>query len=87
MNAFKVGDVTATGQELKSSVGVRQCLEKLAEIDKISLQYGAIEDETVQYEAINESSDTEGNTKIDLELMVDEIEPKKTIDAAVKGGI
>lgn len=38
MNAFKVGDKTATGQELKSSVGILQCLEKLAEIDNIPLK-------------------------------------------------
>lgn len=37
INAFKIGDITATGQELKSSVGIRECLEKLAEIDKVSL--------------------------------------------------
>ncbi len=37
MNAFKVGDKTATGQVLKSSVGIRECIEKLAEVDSIEI--------------------------------------------------
>lgn len=77
MNAFKVGDVTATGQELKSSVGIRQCLEKLAEIDKISLKT----------ESTREGLEDKAEIKIDSELMVDEIEAIKTLDAAAKGGI
>lgn len=38
INAFEVGDKTATGQVLKSSIGIRQCLEKLAEIDGVKLE-------------------------------------------------
>jgi CO/xanthine dehydrogenase Mo-binding subunit len=37
LNAFKVGSVTATLQELKSSVGIKECMEKLAQIDNIQL--------------------------------------------------
>lgn len=75
MNAFKVGDVTATGQNLKSSVGIRQCLEKLAEIDKISLK------------ADKEDIETKENSEINSKLTADEIENIKIMDAAVKGGI
>ena len=52
MNAFKVGDKTATGQILKSSVGIRKCLEKLAEIDKIELD-GEITNEEIIIKDIN----------------------------------
>jgi CO/xanthine dehydrogenase Mo-binding subunit len=38
MNAFQVGDKTATGQVLKSSVGIKKCIGKLAEIDCIDLE-------------------------------------------------
>lgn len=37
MNCFEVGSVTATGQTLRSSVGLKKCIEKLAEIDEIKL--------------------------------------------------
>jgi len=37
INSFKVGSITATGQELKSSVGLKECFEKLAEIDNVNL--------------------------------------------------
>lgn len=42
INAFKVGDRTANGQELTSSVGMKECLEKLAEIDGIDLKQEGI---------------------------------------------
>ena len=38
INAFKVGDKTANGQVLHSSVGIKECIMKLAEIDGINLQ-------------------------------------------------
>ncbi|MEG1254519.1 molybdopterin cofactor-binding domain-containing protein [Clostridium sp.] len=37
MNAFQVGDKTVTGQVLKSSVGIKKCIEKIADIDGIEL--------------------------------------------------
>ncbi|MFL0267104.1 xanthine dehydrogenase family protein molybdopterin-binding subunit [Candidatus Clostridium radicumherbarum] len=37
MNAFEVGSVTASGQCLKSSVALKKCIEKVAEIDGIDL--------------------------------------------------
>lgn len=37
LNAFEVGSNTATGQCLSSSVGIKKCIEKLAEIDGIEL--------------------------------------------------
>ncbi len=37
MNAFKAYDSTATGQVLTSSVGIKKCIEKIAEIDGIEL--------------------------------------------------
>lgn len=37
LNAFKQGDKTSTGQQLVSSVGIRQCIEKIAEIDGVEL--------------------------------------------------
>lgn len=37
INSFGVGDVTATGQCLSSSVGLKKCIEKIAEIDGIEL--------------------------------------------------
>ncbi|QVK19539.1 molybdopterin-dependent oxidoreductase [Mycoplasmatota bacterium] len=37
MNAFEVGSITATGQKLTSSVGMKKCIEKIADIDKIDL--------------------------------------------------
>lgn len=37
MNSFEVGSITSTGQKLKSSVGLKKCLEKIAEIDEIKL--------------------------------------------------
>lgn len=37
INAFQVGDKTATGQVLKSSVGIKKCIEKLAGIDDVEL--------------------------------------------------
>jgi nicotinate dehydrogenase large molybdopterin subunit len=37
MNSFEVGSVTSTGQKLKSSVGLKKCIEKIAEIDEIKL--------------------------------------------------
>jgi nicotinate dehydrogenase large molybdopterin subunit len=37
MNAFKVGDKTATGQVLKSSVGLKKCIEKLADLDGVEI--------------------------------------------------
>ncbi len=37
INAFKVGDKTATGQVLKSSVGLKKCIEKLADLDGVEI--------------------------------------------------
>lgn len=37
INAFKVGSITATGQELTSSIGIKECIERLAEIDEVKL--------------------------------------------------
>jgi CO/xanthine dehydrogenase Mo-binding subunit len=37
LNAFEVGSITATGQCLSSSVGIKKCIEKIAEIDGIEL--------------------------------------------------
>jgi CO/xanthine dehydrogenase Mo-binding subunit len=37
MNSFEVGSITSTGQKLRSSVGLKKCLEKIAEIDEIKL--------------------------------------------------
>ena len=37
INSFEVGDITATGQCLSSSVGLKKCIEKIAEIDGIEL--------------------------------------------------
>lgn len=37
INAFQLGDKTATGQVLKSSVGIKKCIEKLADIDDVGL--------------------------------------------------
>ncbi len=38
LNAFEVGSITASGQELKSSVGIKPCIRKLAEHDNIELK-------------------------------------------------
>jgi nicotinate dehydrogenase large molybdopterin subunit len=38
MNCFEKGSITATGQMLKSSVGIKQCIEKIANIDTIELK-------------------------------------------------
>lgn len=38
INAFDIGSITATGQELKSSVGIKECIKKIAEIDNIILE-------------------------------------------------
>lgn len=37
MNSFEVGSVTSSGQCLNSSVGLKKCIEKIAEIDGIEL--------------------------------------------------
>lgn len=37
MNSFEVGSVTSSGQCLNSSVGLKKCIEKIAEIDGIDL--------------------------------------------------
>lgn len=37
INSFEVGSVTATGQCLTSSVGLKKCIKKIAEIDGIEL--------------------------------------------------
>lgn len=37
INSFEVGSITATGQCLTSSVGLKKCIEKIAEIDGIKL--------------------------------------------------
>jgi len=37
INSFEVGSTTATGQNLNRSVGIKQCIEKLADLDKINL--------------------------------------------------
>lgn len=37
MNSFEEGSITATGQCLKTSVGMKKCIEKIADIDKIAL--------------------------------------------------
>ncbi len=37
INAFQIGSVTATGQVLKSSVGIKKCIEKIGEVDDIDL--------------------------------------------------
>lgn len=37
LNAFKAGDQTSTGQALERSVGLKKCLEKIAEIDQVEL--------------------------------------------------
>lgn len=37
INSFEVGSITATGQCLSSSVGLKKCIEKIAEIDGIKL--------------------------------------------------
>lgn len=37
MNCFEVGSVTATGQTLDRSVGLKKCIEKIAEFDDIKL--------------------------------------------------
>lgn len=37
INSFDTGSVTATGQELSSSVGIKKCIEKIAELDGIEL--------------------------------------------------
>lgn len=37
MNSFEVGSITSTGQSLSSSVGLKKCLEKIAEIDRVEL--------------------------------------------------
>jgi CO/xanthine dehydrogenase Mo-binding subunit len=37
INSFEVGSITATGQCLSSSVGIKKCIEKMAEIDGIEL--------------------------------------------------
>lgn len=38
MNCFKKGSITATGQILESSVGIKKCIEKMAEADGITLK-------------------------------------------------
>ena len=38
INAFTVGSKTATGQVLESSVGLKKCLETLAELDGVKLE-------------------------------------------------
>jgi CO/xanthine dehydrogenase Mo-binding subunit len=37
MNSFDVGSITATGQCLTGSVGMKSCIEKIAELDNIKL--------------------------------------------------
>lgn len=37
LNSFELGNVTATGQKLTSSVGLKKCIEKIAEVDGIEL--------------------------------------------------
>ena len=37
INSFDLGSTTATGQVLKSSVGIKKCIEEIAKIDKIDL--------------------------------------------------
>lgn len=37
INSFEVGSITATGQKLTSSVGLKKCIKKIAEIDGIEL--------------------------------------------------
>lgn len=37
MNAFDIGSITATGQILKSSVGIKKCIEEMCRIDHITL--------------------------------------------------
>lgn len=37
MNSFEVGSITATGQKLTSSIGIKKCIEKIAEVDGIEL--------------------------------------------------
>jgi len=37
INALKVGDKTATGQVLKSSVGLKKCIEKIADLDGVEI--------------------------------------------------
>lgn len=37
MNSFDVGSITATGQCLTGSVGIKSCIEKIAELDSIKL--------------------------------------------------
>jgi CO/xanthine dehydrogenase Mo-binding subunit len=37
INSFEVGSITATGQCLTSSVGLKKCIEKIADIDGIKL--------------------------------------------------
>lgn len=37
INSFEVGSITATGQKLTSSVGIKKCIEKIAEVDGIEL--------------------------------------------------
>jgi nicotinate dehydrogenase large molybdopterin subunit len=38
MNSFEAGSITSTGQYLTGSVGLKKCIEKLAEIDNIKLK-------------------------------------------------
>lgn len=37
INSFEAGSVTATGQKLTRSVGVKKCIEKIAELDGVEL--------------------------------------------------
>ena len=37
INSFEAGSITATGQKLTSSVGLKKCIEKIAEVDGIEL--------------------------------------------------
>ncbi len=37
MNAFDVGSQTATGQKLKSSIGIKKCIEKIADVNQMEL--------------------------------------------------
>jgi nicotinate dehydrogenase large molybdopterin subunit len=37
INSFEVGSITSTGQRLNSSVGLKKCMEKIADLDGIKL--------------------------------------------------
>lgn len=37
LNSFELGSITATGQKLIGSIGIKKCIEKIAEVDGIEL--------------------------------------------------